>query len=373
MLSINTQDIILSQTAENKQDAIKSIANGLLEKGYVESGYVNGMLAREAQNTTFLGNGIAIPHGTTDTRDQIKQTGVILHHFPQGVNWGDDNTVYLAIGIAAKSDQHLEILKMLTKVLSADGVEQQLMNATSAQTIVDLLTGKVQTEMLLTTELIKLDAAAQDITQLTAVAADLIKNQGATSDSFVEAIAANKPTHLGQGLWLSASNQGVNKTAISFVKTAQALQHLDKPVKGLLCVASNSELHLKTLDLLIDLISKEKADKLFSSNPEQVINLLTKEILEGSQEVFTIRNPHGLHARPGAMLVNTAKKFAATIQLARIDTPDKTVNAKSLMKVMTLGVKFKDRLQVTAQGEDADQALLAIGKAIEEGLGEAIK
>jgi phosphocarrier protein FPr len=373
MLSINTHDIILSQAAENKQDAIKSIANSLLDKGYVESGYVNGMLARETQNTTFLGNGIAIPHGTTDTRDQIKQTGIILHHFPQGVNWGDDNTVYLAIGIAAKSDQHLEILKMLTKVLSADGVEQQLQNATTAQTIVDLLTGKVQTEMLLTADLIKLDAAAQELSQLTAIAADLIKNQAAVSDSFVDAIVANDPTYLGQGLWLSASNQGVNKTTLSFVTTSKALKHSDKPVKGLLCIASDSELHLKTLDLLIDLIAKQKVEKLFSSNQEQVINLLTKEILEGSQQVFTIRNPHGLHARPGAILVNTAKKFAATIQLAKADTPDKTVNAKSLMKVMTLGVKFKDPLQVTAQGEDADQALLAIGKAIEDGLGETIQ
>ncbi|MFT6927736.1 MAG: phosphocarrier protein FPr [Psychromonas sp.] len=373
MLSINTHDIILAQTAENKQDAIKSIANGLLNKGYVEGGYVNGMLAREAQNTTFLGNGIAIPHGTTDTRDQIKQTGVILHHFPKGVNWGDDNTVYLAIGIAAKSDQHLEILKMLTKVLSADGVEQQLQNASTAQTIVDLLTGKVQTEMLLTTDLIKLDIEAQDMSQLTAAAADLIKNQVAAGDTFAEAIATNKATHLGQGLWLNASNQGVNKTTLSFVSTSLPLEHSNKPVKGLLCLASNNQLHLKTLDLLIDLIAKQQVEKLFSANPEQVINLLTKEILEGSQEVFTILNPHGLHARPGAMLVNTAKKFTATIQLARIDTPDKTVNAKSLMKVMTLGVKFKDQLQVTAQGEDAEQALLAIGQAIEKGLGETIQ
>lgn len=373
MLSINTNDIILSQAAENKQDAIKSIANGLLDKGYVEGGYVNGMLAREAQNTTFLGNGIAIPHGTTDTRDQIKQTGVILHHFPQGVNWGDDNTVYLAIGIAAKSDQHLEILKMLTKVLSAEGVEQQLRDATTAETIVDLLTGKVQTEILFTEELIQLDAAAQDLSQLTAVAAGLIKNQDAASQTFVDAAAANNPTYLGQGLWLSASNQGINKTTLSFVKTAQALQHLDKPVKGLLCIASNSQLHLKTLEILIDLLAKQKVDELFSSNPKQLLNLLTKEKLEGSQQVFTIRNPHGLHARPGAMLVSTAKKFAATIQLSRVDTPDNTVNAKSLMKVMTLGVKYKDQLVVTAQGEDADQALLAIGKAIEEGLGEAIQ
>jgi phosphocarrier protein FPr len=373
MLSINTHDIILAQTADNKQDAIKSIANGLLDKGYVESGYVNGMLAREVQNTTFLGNGIAIPHGTTDTRDQIKKTGVILHHFPQGVNWGDNNMVYLAIGIAAKSDQHLEILKMLTKVLSADGVEQQLQNASTAETIVDLLTGKVQTEMLLTADLIKLDAAAQDLSQLSALAVNLLQNQGATSDTFADAIAANTVTHLGQGLWLTASNQGVNKTAVSFVKTSQALKNSNKPVNGLLCIASNSELHLKTLELLIDLIAKQKTEKLFSSNQEQVINLLTKEILAGSQQVFTIRNPHGLHARPGAMLVNMAKKFTASIQLAKANTPGNTVNAKSLMKVMTLGVKFKDQLQVTAQGEDANQALLAIGKAIEEGLGEKIQ
>lgn len=372
MLSINTNDIIISQAANNKQDAIKSIANGLFEKGYVKNAYVDGMLAREAQHSTFLGNGIAIPHGTTDTRDQIKQTGVILHHFPEGVNWGDDNTVYLAIGIAAKSDQHLEILKMLTKVLSADGVDQQLKNAKNADTIVDLITGKVQSEMLLTTDLIALDCPAENLLQLTASAAALIKNQGAASTTFVESMATNAPTYLGQGLWLNASKKGVNKTALSFVTTSQSIQHLNKPAKGIICLASDNQLHLKTLDLLIELIAQQKVDKFFSSNQEQVINLLTKEILNGTQQIFTIKNPHGLHARPGAMLVHTAKKFAAKIQLASIDNPDNMVNAKSLMKVMTLGVRFKDQLQFTAQGEDAEQALIAIGQAIEAGLGEKI-
>jgi multiphosphoryl transfer protein len=373
MLSITNNDIILSQAADNKQDAIKSIAKSLGDKGYVESGYVNGMLAREAQNTTFLGNGIAIPHGTKDTSDQIKQTGVVLHHFPEGVNWGDDNTVYLAIGIAAKSDQHLQILKMLTKVLSADGVEEQLRDASNADTIVDLITGKVQTEMLLTADLIELDSPAADLSQLTAAAAALLKNQHAVSTSFVDATTANNPTYLGEGLWLSASNQGINKTALSFVSASQAAQNQGKPVKGLLCLASNSQLHLKTLDLLIELIAKQKLTSFFGSNQQQIINLLTKEAVEGSQVILTIKNPHGLHARPGAMLVNTAKKFTSSIQIARADTPDNSVNAKSLMKVMTLGVKFKDQLQFTAQGEDADAALAAIGQAIEEGLGESIR
>ncbi|MCV5232986.1 PTS sugar transporter subunit IIA, partial [Escherichia coli] len=80
-------------SATDKFEAIRSIAHSLTDKGLVEQGYVEGMLNRENQNSTFLGNGIAIPHGTTDTRAMVKTTGVAVHHFPQGVDWGDGNTV----------------------------------------------------------------------------------------------------------------------------------------------------------------------------------------------------------------------------------------------------------------------------------------
>jgi phosphocarrier protein FPr len=70
------------------------------------------------------------------------------------------------------------------------------------------------------------------------------------------------------------------------------------------------------------------------------------------------------------MLVHTAKQFKSKIQVTNLDGNGKTENAKSLMKIMTQGIKFGDRLQFTAQGEDAQLALAAIGKAIEEGLGE---
>ncbi|WP_420340889.1 PTS sugar transporter subunit IIA [Vibrio mexicanus] len=88
MLKLNNNDITLAQSASDKFAAIKSIAQSLTEKGLVEEGYVEGMLNRENQNSTFLGNGIAIPHGTTDTRAMVKTTGVAVHHFPQGVDWG---------------------------------------------------------------------------------------------------------------------------------------------------------------------------------------------------------------------------------------------------------------------------------------------
>lgn len=370
MLAISHNDIVLSQKAENKQQAIKSIANDLLKKGYVEEGYVDGMLTRETQNSTFLGNGIAIPHGTTETRGKVKQTGVILHHFPQGVDWDKDNTVYLAIGIAAQSDQHLAILKQLTKVLSTDGVEQQLKEIKTTQAIVSLLQGELQSEILFNEQLITLNFPADDMLQLTAVAAGLLKNEGAVQNYFVADLINHDTTYLGQGLWLSSSNQGICKSALAFISTTSSFQYQGKPVQGLLCIASDKQLHLKNLNILIQLIKDQRIGTLFSASKKQVQILLTEEKQEGSEQIFTIKNSHGLHARPGAMLVHTAKKFKAKIQVCNLNGSGKSENAKSLMKVMTLGVQFGHQLQFNAQGDDADQALTAIGEAIAEGLGE---
>ena len=75
MLKLNTNDITLSQSANDKTEAIKNVAKSLSSKGLVEDAYVTGMLDRENQNSTFLGNGIAIPHGTTNTRSMVKTTG----------------------------------------------------------------------------------------------------------------------------------------------------------------------------------------------------------------------------------------------------------------------------------------------------------
>ena len=88
MFQLSVQDIHPGQQAGNKEEAIRQVAAALVSAGNVAEGYVNGMLAREQQTSTFLGNGIAIPHGTTDTRDQVLKTGVQVYQFPQGVTWG---------------------------------------------------------------------------------------------------------------------------------------------------------------------------------------------------------------------------------------------------------------------------------------------
>lgn len=69
-----------------------------------------GMQKRENQASTYLGNGIAIPHGTVETRHNVLQTGVQVFQFPQGIDWDNGHKAYIVIGIAAKSEEHLTLL-----------------------------------------------------------------------------------------------------------------------------------------------------------------------------------------------------------------------------------------------------------------------
>jgi phosphocarrier protein FPr len=377
MLQLTANHIKLGQSQSNKLDAIRSIAADLTEKGLVENGYVQGMLNREGQNSTFLGNGIAIPHGTIETRSLVKETGVAVHHFANGVDWGDGNTVYVAIGIAAKSDEHLGILKQLTKVLSADGVEAKLKEAQSANDIIALLNGDVQFEADFDAATVLVNFPAADMIQLSAVSGGLLKNFGCVDSDFVSSIIASTPTHLGNGLWLVSSDKAVKRTGMAFVSAAETFDINGQPVKALLTISACNAAHKPFLDKVIDLVAKQAQSTLVNADASQVLALFAEsdEVPAADSDAvtatFKIKNAHGLHARPGAMLVAEAKKFEATIKVSNIDGTGKPVNAKSLMKVIALGVKHGHQLQFTAEGADAAQALDAIGAAIASGLGEA--
>jgi multiphosphoryl transfer protein len=378
MLQLTANNIKLGQSQSNKLDAIRSIAADLTEKGLVDAGYVEGMLNREGQNSTFLGNGIAIPHGTTDTRSLVKETGVAVHHFANGVDWGDGNTVYVAIGIAAKSDEHLGILKQLTKVLSADGVEAKLKEAKSANDIIALLNGDVQFEADFDAATILVNFPANDMVQLSAVSGGLLKNFGCVDTDFVSALITATPTNLGNGLWLVSSDKAVKRTGLAFVSAAEAFEINGQAVKGLLTISACNAAHKPLLDKVVDLVSKQAQQTLVNADVAQVLALFATSDdatptsdADAITATFKIKNAHGLHARPGAMLVAEAKKFDATIKVSNVDGTGKPVNAKSLMKVIALGVKHGHQLQFTAEGTDAAQALEAIGAAIASGLGEA--
>ena len=117
MVALDVSAVRIGGTPSDKSQAIRQVGEILVGSGNIEPGYVESMLAREKVANTFLGNGIAIPHGIPKDRGLILRTGVAVLQVPDGVEWNPGETVHLVVGIAAKSDEHLEILSNLTDVL----------------------------------------------------------------------------------------------------------------------------------------------------------------------------------------------------------------------------------------------------------------
>lgn len=374
MFQLTVQDIHPGQQAANKEEAIRQVAAALVSAGNVADGYVAGMLAREQQTSTFLGNGIAIPHGTTDTRDQVLKTGVQVYQFPQGVTWGEGQTAYVAIGIAASSDEHLGLLRQLTHVLSDDAVAEQLKTATTAEELRALLMGEKQSEALkLDNDTLSLDVAASDLVTLQALNAARLKEAGAVDANFVARVINDQPLNLGQGIWLNDSAEGNLRSAIAVSRAAAPFTVGDAAASVLITVAMADAQPTAVLNRLVNLLLDNKAERLLNADAATLLALLTSDDVLADDllsEEFVVRNEHGLHARPGTVLVNTIKQFSSDITVTNLDGSGKPANGRSLMKVVALGVKKGHRLRFTAQGDDARQALDAIGEAIASGLGE---
>lgn len=374
MFQLTVQDIHPGQQAANKEEAIRQVAAALVSAGNVAEGYVAGMLAREQQTSTFLGNGIAIPHGTTDTRDQVLKTGVQVYQFPQGVTWGEGQTAYVAIGIAASSDEHLCLLRQLTHVLSDDAVAEQLKTATTAEELRALLMGEKLSEALkLDNDMLSLDVAASDLVTLQALNAARLKEADAVDANFVARVINEQPLNLGQGIWLSDSAEGNLRSAIAVSRAATPFNVGEASAAVLITVAMADAQPTAVLNRLVNLLLDNKAERLLKADSATLLALLTSDDAAADDvlsEEFVIRNEHGLHARPGTMLVNTIKQFSSDITVTNLDGSGKPANGRSLMKVVALGVKKGHRLRFTAQGDDARQALDAIGEAIASGLGE---
>ena len=398
MFHLVKEDIHLNEQATNKTEAIKKIAAALTSAGFVGEGYVDGMLEREGQAATYLGIGIAIPHGTPKTRHLVKKTGVQVFCFPEGVEWGDDGEkAYLAIGIAASSDEHLELLRQLTHVLGADGVEERIKNIQSADEALAILTGKESLEdsqFVINESSLLLNIQADSLATLQALNASRLKQQNAVNASFITNVLDNTPNYLGDGVWLNDSREGNLKNAIAISRTVSELNQDGKPVKLLITISAVDDNVTAIVNNIATLAYNQKLNLLITANSDDFSNIL----LSGSQSVssqqaetqsttssassesgesngelsreFVIPNENGLHTRPASVLVKLVKEFNSKVTVANLDGKNEPVSATSLMKIVALGAKKGSRLQFTAVGDDAEQVLDAIGKAIESGLGE---
>ncbi|PJG60792.1 fused PTS fructose transporter subunit IIA/HPr protein [Aeromonas cavernicola] len=363
MLKLEATHILLGQTVTTKAEAIALLADKLTEAGLVAADYVDGMLAREAQQATYLGSGIAIPHGTTDTRHLVNRTGVMVAQFPHGIAWDEGQIAYIAIGIAAKSDEHLAILRQLTHVLGDEQAAAQLQGATDAETIIHILTGATAAKAV--QYLTLADFPAEDRDQLLLGAAARAKSAGWGDAAMVSILLASEPAYLGEGIWLARAQAAQSGWVLA--TPSHALSSGERPVSALLLLCAADGGYLPQLENLAKLADADQLATLVGSDG---LAMLQAGPASGLAETFTILNPHGLHARPGAMLVKVAKEYEADIRVANLDGSGEAVSAKSLMKVIGLGVKCGHRLAFRAEGADAEAALKGIGVAIAAGLGE---
>lgn len=120
---LKRENIKMCLDTVTKEEAIKMAGELLYKSGYVGKEYINGMLAREQDVSTYMGRGIAIPHGENAVKDTVKKSGIVVLQFPNGVEFGTGKAK-LVVGIAGKGDEHLAILANIAIALDEYTDEQ---------------------------------------------------------------------------------------------------------------------------------------------------------------------------------------------------------------------------------------------------------
>lgn len=375
MLTLRQDDIQLGCRADDWRMALDQAAGALHAAGLVENAYRDGLLDREAQSSTFLGNAIAIPHGTPDSRQHVKRTGVRVLQFPAGVEWHDGNRVHVLVTIAAQSDEHLDILRQLTHVLDREGVAERLAAADSRSEIAGLLS-KAVIDARLDADTLCLNFPARDRHELALAGAARLRQAGCVSHEFVAAVAGGVPQPLGQGLWLVASDRGVMVPSLSLATPDGTLHQTTKDTSdrthGVLCLAAQGDAHRGLLERVVALLESGSTGELQDADAATILARFAGESSAASTRQARVLNAHGLHARPAKQLVQVARAQNMLIRVRLAEGGGEAVSAASLTKVINLGARRGQQLTFSAEGQGAEAALAAVCHAVAEGLGEQV-
>ncbi len=126
--------IQLDATATDRLDAVSQAGTLLVQHGAVEPTYVGSMLRRETSVSTYVGNGVAMPHGTIAGKHAVHRDALSLLRFREGVDWNGE-TVHLVIGIAAHGGAHIAMLARLADVLLDRATVDRILAATSTDEV----------------------------------------------------------------------------------------------------------------------------------------------------------------------------------------------------------------------------------------------
>ncbi|MEC5152247.1 PTS sugar transporter subunit IIA [Cryobacterium sp. GrIS_2_6] len=131
-------NVMAAGTATTKNDAIREAGALLVAAGAVTQAYVDSMFDREASVSTYMGNFLAIPHGTNEAKESIRHSALSLVRYDTPIDW-DGNPVRFAVGIAGLNNEHLAILSKIAIVFSDEDEVQKLIDAGNAGEIYALL------------------------------------------------------------------------------------------------------------------------------------------------------------------------------------------------------------------------------------------
>lgn len=134
----NENNIILNASVKTKEEAIEMAGKLLFKNGYVKEDYIDGMLRRESLVSTYIGMGVAIPHGENDVKSSIIKSGITFIQLRDGVCFGED-MAYLIVGIAGVGDDHIKILSNLAEIIGDEENLKRLKESNSKKEILDII------------------------------------------------------------------------------------------------------------------------------------------------------------------------------------------------------------------------------------------
>ncbi|MGV3000684.1 PTS mannitol transporter subunit IICBA [Vibrio sp. E150_018] len=143
VFNIEAKNVHLGLSASTKEEAIRYAGNQLVELGYAEPEYVDAMFEREKMVPTYLGESIAVPHGTVEAKDRVIKTGIIICQYPEGIQFGEDedDIAKLVIGIAAKNDEHIQVITAITNALDDPDAIERLTTTSNVEEVLEILQG----------------------------------------------------------------------------------------------------------------------------------------------------------------------------------------------------------------------------------------
>lgn len=140
-MNLNLEDIIMNKSFNSKEEAINFVGSHMYNSGYVTYPYINTMIERDRLASTYIGNGVAIPHGTDEARKHVIKSSVVVVQIPNGLIY-NDGIAYVLFGIAGKENEHMEILSNIALICSDEDNVKHISQATTKDEILKILSGE---------------------------------------------------------------------------------------------------------------------------------------------------------------------------------------------------------------------------------------